>query len=262
MRRLNPALLSLLATAAVTAVAAPVRAADLPAAPSYTPPAFYQPVVYNWTGIYFGGHVGAGLSYDQFTATTTVLEASGTQTSVNPYAFIGGAQVGANYQFAPWVVGIEGTYSVSDISGSAIAPTTLSSIGVTQRSTGAPKWFATAAARVGYAANDLLFYAKGGVAWMQADYIQDVMVGGAVSTTQIITDTRTGFLVGAGIEYGMTENLSAKIEYDFLGFGTATYDFNNLSLNGVPQGSMPISVQSDVQMFTVGLNYRFALGGR
>ena len=160
------------------------------------------------------------------------------------------------------MVGIEGTYSVSDISGSVIAPTTLSSIGVNQRSTGAPKWFATAAARVGYAANDLLFYAKGGVAWMQADYIQDVMVGGAVSTTQLITDTRTGFLVGAGIEYGMTENLSAKIEYDFLGFGTATYDFNNLSLNGVPQGSMPISVQSDVQMFTVGLNYRFALGGR
>jgi outer membrane immunogenic protein len=278
MRRLTPALLAFLSAAAATAAGAPARAADMPTpAPSYTPPAVYRPAMYDFTGIYGGFHVGAGIANDTFTAQSTVLETSGTQTTVNPYAVIFGGQFGVNYQFTPWVVGIEGTYTASDISGSGIAPTLLTNaFGVTQRSTAAPKWFATATARVGYALNDLLFYAKGGAAWMQADYTQDILQPntqsilqsglGSVNSTQTITDTRTGFVVGAGVEYGMTENLSAKIEYDFLDFGTTTYNFNNLSATlfgaSVPLGSIPISEQSYVHMFTVGLNYRFTWSGR
>jgi outer membrane immunogenic protein len=268
MRRLTPALLALLATAAAIAAVASARAADMPTpAPSYTPPAVYRPAMYDFTGIYGGFHVGAGIAHDTFTAQTTVLETSGTQTTINPYAFVGGGQLGLNYQITPWVLGVEGTFTASDITGSGIAPTLLTNpFGVTQRSTAAPKWFATATARFGYALNDLLFYAKGGAAWMKADYTQDILVNGFFNATQTITDTRTGFVVGAGVEYGMTENLSARIEYDFLDFGTTTYNFANLTptILGTPiaLGSMPINEQSYVHMFTVGLNYRFTWSGR
>jgi opacity protein-like surface antigen len=50
-----------------------------------------------------------------------------------------------------------------------------------------------------------------------------------------------------GLEYGLTENLSAKFEYDFLDFGTKTYNFT----------ATPVSIRSDLSMLTLGLNYRF-----
>ena len=107
--------------------------------------------------------------------------------------------------------------------------------------------------KFGYAANDVLFYAKGGGAWMNVKYTQDtLMAGGALLTTQGISDTRTGFTAGVGLEYGMTENLSAKLEYDFYDFGTKDY---------TAFAQTPVSVASNLHALTVGLNYRFNWAG-
>ena len=64
---------------------------------------------------------------------------------------------------------------------------------------------------------------------------RDIAAGGDLSA-QTINDKREGFTVGGGIEYGLKENLSAKLEYDFLDFGTKTYNFNNLSYT--PAGTL------------------------
>ena len=47
--------------------------------------------------------------------------------------------------------------------------------------------------------------------------------------TQVLTDNRTGFTVGTGIEFGLVENLSGKIEYDFYDFGSKNYNFNAIT---------------------------------
>jgi hypothetical protein len=69
---------------------------------SYYPPAPPPPAIYDWTGIYVGFHVGGGIltdSVSQNVSTTPVnLLSSG---SLRPAGVIGGAQVGANYEFAP-----------------------------------------------------------------------------------------------------------------------------------------------------------------
>ena len=70
-------------------------------------------------------------------------------------------------------------------------------------------------------------------------------------TTQDISDTRSGFTAGAGIEFGLVENLSAKIEYDFYDFGSKNYNF----------AITPVSVSSNLHALTVGLNYRFNWSG-
>jgi len=70
-------------------------------------------------------------------------------------------------------------------------------------------------------------------------------------TTQNISDTRTGFTVGVGIEFGLVENLSGKIEYDFYDFGSKNYNFV----------ITPVSVSSSLHALTVGLNYRFNWSG-
>jgi outer membrane immunogenic protein len=114
-------------------------------------------------------------------------------------------------------------------------------------------WFAALTGRAGYAANDWLFYAKAGGAWMRVTYTEDLLTaGGVTAATQILTDNRTGFTVGAGIELGLVENLSGKIEYDFYDFGSKNYNFNAIT---------PVSVKSNLHTLTIGLNYKFNWSG-
>jgi outer membrane immunogenic protein len=249
---LIPVVLAFAASAATVA-----HAADLPVAPAkapsyYAPP---PPAHYNWSGFYFGGHVGAGLVRDVVTdTTTTALLNAGTRTNVSPYALIGGPQAGINLQFGPVVVGAEGTWTASYISGNFTTPL-LAGAGQ-EESRSAPHWYATATGKLGFAINDLLLYAKGGGAWEHVDYTQITLnpAGGFVAQ-QLLTDNRKGWTAGAGIEYALNENLSAKFEYDYLGFGTKNYNFNAIG------AGLPVSIQSQTHMILLGMNYRFYFGG-
>jgi outer membrane immunogenic protein len=248
MKRLGLGLLtSVLAAAALSPLA---HAADM-ALPPTAPAPFYRPAVYNWGGIYIGGHVGGGLLDDQYNGlagATTVLTGP---IDIHPAGVLGGGQAGANIEFAPWVVGIEGSWSSFAFSGTSTVGTTTAG-GVVESSTSSPSWLAAATGRVGYAADSLLFYAKGGGAWMNVDYTQSLLTGGIVGPLQIISDTRSGFTAGVGVEYGLTENFSAKLEYDFYDFGTKNYTgFVNT----------PVSINSNLHVVEFGLNYRFNWAG-
>ena len=100
MRRFSPGLLVGFVVAA-SALATAASAADMPvpAAPAYYPPA-YHPVIYDWTGIYGGAHVGAGLLEDVKSPRRRRPRCcpSGTQTKLSPFAVVGGAQAGFNYR--------------------------------------------------------------------------------------------------------------------------------------------------------------------
>ena len=262
MRRSSPGLLVGFVVAA-SALATAASAADMPVpATNYTPPA-YRPVIYDWTGIYIGAHVGGAWMNDVVTTTTTtILQPAGTATKVAPMGVAGGVQAGVNFQFSPVVVGFEGTWTWTSLTGTHITTSPLAGA-FSETSTSAAPYLATAAGRIGFAANDFLFYAKGGGAWMQVDYTQAVAAG-PVFSLQTLNDNRTGYVVGVGGEFGMTENLSAKLEYDYLGFGTKTYTFANLSapVGGVNTPfALPVSWKSSLQMVTVGMNYRFNWGG-
>jgi outer membrane immunogenic protein len=262
MRRLSPGLLVGMAVAA-SALATAASAADMPvpAAPAYYPPV-YRPVIYDWTGIYGGVHLGAGVLEDQVTTTTTTaLQPSGVQTKLSPFGVVAGAQAGFNYQIQQFVLGAEGTFTWADISGTQVtASAMLVPFSVSESSTSDPRWYATATGKIGFAANDFLFYAKGGAAWMGVNYTQDIAAGVGNVSSQTISDTRSGFTVGGGIEFGMTENLSARLEYDYLNFGTKTYTFANLN---TPAAALvlPVAIRSSTSLITAGINYRFNWGG-
>jgi outer membrane immunogenic protein len=245
---------------AVALIGAPALAADMGVpARSYYPP--LPPAIYDWTGIYVGGHIGGGMLVDSVSQNGVSpgdfnLVDTG---NLRPAGVIGGAQIGANYEFAPWVVGLEGSWTDSGIQGNTLigcAGTCV--IGTTaiaqERFTSQAQWFAALTGRFGYAANDWLFYAKVGGAWMDARYTEDLLTTGAgvTAATQVFTDNRTGFTVGAGIELGLVENLSGKIEYDFYDFGSRNYNFNAIT---------PVSVSSNLHTIIVGLNYKFNWSG-
>jgi outer membrane immunogenic protein len=254
MRRYDFAAAALTAVAVVACLAGTARAADLPApATSYYPPNPLPPAHYDWTGIYFGGNVGGGLLQDTVSPASAGLVTPNGNSTVDPAGVVGGAQIGVNLQWSALVVGAEVAWDASTITGSNIVANTG---GLTsERMTSNPQWFALATGRIGYAANDLLFYVKGGGAWTYVTYTQDVLNNvNVVTSTQGLNDNRSGWTAGGGVEYGMTENLSAKIEYDFLDFGSKTY--NSFV-------ATPVTIKSDMHMLTVGLNYRlnWAAGG-
>jgi outer membrane immunogenic protein len=263
MRRIAPGLATLTLTvmAAAGAVLAPAQAADMAVPPRA--PAYYPPAIYNWSGFYFGGNVGADILADTNSAVSPTSEiVPASNINLDGYGLIGGAQAGFNYQFGGWVAGVEGTYSGTNLSVSSLVAASNPDGSIngpggvySERATTAPHWIATAVGRLGYAADTYLFYVKGGGAWMKVDYTQDslgpVVIGfstvNGLVTNQTISDTRSGYTVGVGIEYGMTEELSARVEYDFLDFGSKTYNFVET----------PASINSNIHILTVGLNYRF-----
>src|SRR5437588_1894794 len=242
-----------------TGAVAPAQAADIAVpGPSYYPKSIPPPAVYDWTGVYLGFHVGGGILTDSVSQNGAAAFNLGGSGSLRPAGVLGGAQIGANYEFVPWVVGIEGSWTDSTISGSTLIPCPGCTIGIAavpvpqERFTSHALWFAALTGRAGYAANDWLFYAKAGGAWLHVSYTEDLIaIGGPTAASQVISDNRTGFTAGAGIEFGMTENLSGKIEYDFYGFGTKNYNF----------AITPVSVRSNLHTLTAGLNYRFNWSG-
>jgi outer membrane immunogenic protein len=203
----------LFTTLAVAALgAAPALAADLGArGPYYKGPAYeaaYAPI-YNWTGFYFGGHLGGAFaSNDNFD--------NGLSTGNNANGrFLGGLQVGADFQFAPtWVVGVEGQYSWLSGDVGAAFP---NGFGYTNRQRG----LGSITGRFGYTWGPGLIYVKGGYA--HSDNNEAVTLAGASIPFVIDGDHRNGYTVGAGLEYMFAPNWSAKVEYQYYNFGDARF---------------------------------------
>jgi outer membrane immunogenic protein len=102
--------------------------------------------------------------------------------------------------------------------------------------------------RVGLAFDRWLVYGKGGVAWSGDRYSTNrYTFPGSVE----ISDTRWGWTAGAGVEYAFAPQWSAKLEYNFMDFGTRTYSF-------APGTTTDIDQQ--IHAVKLGVNYKFGGG--
>ena len=107
--------------------------------------------------------------------------------------------------------------------------------------------------RLGYAANDWLFYVKGGGAWGHGKSFSfnDRADGTLFDTSSSATD-RSGWVVGVGAEWGFAPNWSAKLEYNYIDFGSETVTLNSsLGTQSVRQSSQTGNI------VRAGVNYRF-----
>jgi outer membrane immunogenic protein len=216
-------------------------AADLPAPmPTKAPvaPVAYAPAaIYNWTGFYIGGNLGAGFSGSSWSDPFT----GANNTFRSGVGFLGGGQIGANYQLNVLVLGVEGDFSWTGLKGSGA-----DSIGDTLNTN--TNWTSTVTGRVGAAFDRLLVYGKGGLALAQ-DQSSLTDLGGNSASTSFM---RTGWTVGAGIEYGISKNWSARIEYDYLNFGSQPLNFSTPL-----QPAYTSNASLNVQEIKAGLNFRF-----
>lgn len=210
----------LLTLAAALAVSAPLTAfaADLPVAPPPRAPVFVPPP-FTWAGIYVGGNIGWGWTNLNLTDTGPAPFAFGgfpigpvfplgTAQSASQNGFLGGAQIGVNWQFQQFVIGAEGDFDATAIKSNQGAGGAFGSY--------SNPWVSTFAARFGWAADHALFYGKAGGAYMQEKYSASAPDGSTVSGSF----NRWGWMVGAGVEYAVTDNVTLKAEYNYLNFGT------------------------------------------
>jgi outer membrane immunogenic protein len=214
------------------------HAADLPPkrVPAAVAPVAYAPPVYNWSGIYVGGNLGGGFARsswsDSFTGANNMFDSSG---------FIGGGQIGANWQINALVLGIEGDFDWTGLKGSGH-----DSVGNLINTD--TQWTSTVTGRIGAAFDRLLIYGKGGVAFAHDKDSLNDFSGNTASTSF----TRTGWTAGAGLEYAFAPNWSAKIEYDYLDFGNESL---NLSTPTSPGYTTNASLK--VQEIKAGINFKF-----
>lgn len=209
------------------------RPAEQPA-PSYAPAPLY---ITSWTGFYLGGHIGGA-----FGDTSWTDPFSGFNDSPSLAGFIGGGQVGYNYQINALVLGVEG-----DFSGTTLSGNTTDAGGYTHNTS--IDWTSTVTGKLGFAVDRALFYGKGGIAFANGS---DTVTDPFGNTATQGNTTRTGWTAGAGLEYALDRNWSARIEYDYLGFGSQSFTFT-----GPVLGSAPAAVNMNIQRALLGIDYRF-----
>jgi outer membrane immunogenic protein len=240
------------AVATFAALAGAATAADLGArapAPYQPPPP--PPPVFSWSSCYIGGNIGGGwashTSNDVTGAVTGVVGADlGSHTASG---FIGGGQIGCDYQAGVWVFGVQGMFDGSGMQGSN---TDASGLFVVNSNI---PWLATVTGRVGVtAAPTVLVYAKAGGAWVRDNYTLTAVPGIAFANA---SPTPSGWTVGGGVEWAFAGNWTAFAEYNYLDFGTPGVTFTPT----VGGATFPINIKQNINSFMVGINYRFGATG-
>jgi outer membrane immunogenic protein len=230
---------SLFAFATIAALmATPAMAADM--MPLKAPP---PPPAWTWTGCYVGVNGGGGWGKDRNWTDSTGVVHGGQNISGG----LAGGQIGCDYQFGSWVVGVAGMADWANLTGSAtdpFAPAFTANTKVTM--------FDAVTGRVGYAVNRALLYIDGGPAWSRTQrYFTPPGSGGGAcgpDTCTTTTTTANGWVIGGGLEYMFAPNFSGKVEYDYASFGSVTTAIDTTT---------PYSIKQNFSALLVGLNYRF-----
>jgi outer membrane immunogenic protein len=342
----------LLSSVALLGFTAGAMAADLPrrAAPQY-----FAPIpVFTWTGFYVGVNAGYGWSSDDnnnnclgcFGGGVVTVDTTPGGATVAPLAlpsgalftgnniggggnrdgFVGGAQIGANYQFTPgsgFVVGVEAdiqwlggdndskTAFVGNnlFNHAPVPPFGVPGAGVVGVSAAGSNvaifnrggfggnngndWFGTARVRLGYGFDRVLVYATGGFAFTDGGNKNNgffgitngsqlpaafyVSPGAAVFGSNVGTggffgknsSNDVGWVLGGGVEYAWTNNLTVKLEglwvsmdsdkNNNIGFGNGIIGVSNTGAPIRTTAFLGGNNNNDNEFFVarVGINYKF-----
>ncbi|KKC37915.1 hypothetical protein WH87_09635 [Devosia epidermidihirudinis] len=236
----------LLVAALLAGATSSVAAADIYVAPA----AAADQYVYDWSGAYAGAFLGYGWGASDFTDVDG-YNLGGEVFGVNSRGALAGLTLGYNAQHGAFVLGVEGEVSYLGLDGTTPQPDspidTLASIN--------GGLYASLAGRLGVTADKALIYAKAGLALTGAkgrvDDNCDVGACGGGLINATTGGLLVGYTLGAGVEYAFSEQWSAKLEYSYLNFGSAT-------ASGVYNGS-DWNYDYDLSAHTVkvGLNYKF-----
>jgi outer membrane immunogenic protein len=216
-------------------------AADLTHVPAPVP-------AFTWTGFYVGAQGGYafGSSAETFYLDPNTVGHDYSQ-SYNTSGAVFGGVAGANYQMGAVVVGVEAEDNWASVSGSSGVVNT----GDGDTYTTKLKWYGAVKGRLGYAVDKALFYVDGGAAFGGTQHAYLAALNGGAANTFIQNSSKSGIIVGAGIEYAFTQNLIGRIAYDYVSLG-------NSSIHYLAPPSLDYSTWKDhYNVVQVGLTWLF-----
>jgi len=245
MKRL---LLASAAAVALVAYGTGVQAADMAVK---APPPPYAPPQFNWTGFYIGGNIGGGSGVGTVVDNTAAFNVGDVGGQAQ---FIGGGQIGYNWQFSPNLVfGVDWFFDgiSNDNNGSItfISPIT----GHLDTATLQSNWVTTITGRLGFTgpqADHWMFYVKGGGGWLQT---QGTFTDSFVPASVGVTKTTGGWVFGTGVEWAFAQNWTARLEYQYLGL-------DNVGVNNILVRDNFTIQNPNFQSVTLGINYLFNWG--
>jgi len=173
---------------AVALMSTAAMAADLPRRTDPVAPVMRAMPTFTWTGFYAG--VNAGYGFGSFTG-------SAGNSFKDPGGFVGGGQLGYNYQVGSMVYGLEADLDYTDLKGRSNAA---AFAGGKDR----VNYIGTMRGRLGYAVDRFLPYVTGGFAYGGSK----ITVPGVGSSNPV----NTGYALGAGVEYALTNTVTARVE--------------------------------------------------
>jgi len=248
--------------ASAVALSAPALAADMQF--KALPPG---PVTYDWSGVYIGGLIGGGWATNRFTDSFGFLGGpllfnQPIVQTVNGSGFIGGVEIGSNYQFGKLIIGWEADWTGGDIKGTNSA--SFGGIGggpaIFNRAISAnTDWTATVASRVGIAHNNWMLYGKAGTAFAHTSFTDNwtiIAAPGVPFFAGTGSSNRVGWMTGAGLEWAFATSWSLKLEYDYLNFGSRA-DTDTGTFLGVLPVSLGVQNDLHINQIKAGLNWRF-----
>lgn len=244
--------------------AAPVYAADLTRS-ALAPVDTMVPL--SWTGFYIGANAGYGFGANGNVSTTGQLgpNIANIATGARPGSvdldrdgFVGGGQMGYNWQMGSVVYGLEADFSGTDLEDRRDIVTGQINTGLAQRNTISSKidYLGTLRGRTGYAFDRTLIYGTGGLAYGNTTSSFEMFApNGVKQFTDKQRDTKVGYAIGAGVEYAVTNNISFKTEYLYYDLGMRKLNVQNIPGTGVA-GGYDSTFRNNGQLLRVGLNYK------
>lgn len=258
--------------AAMGAMCVTAQAADLPfTRPAPAPVAL--PLAFSWTGLYFGVNAGYAFSTDSNVSTTgqavaNINNVNGgarpASVSLRQRGFIGGGQVGYNYQFGQFVVGAEADLQYTDLRRSVLVTTIpLSGIStLNNRFSNKLEYLGTLRGRFGFAVDRALIYATGGFAYGETRASVNFTGPAPASVLQFTGSQRRtsyGYTLGGGLEYAITNNLSVKGEYLYYHLQRSTLNVAVIPGSGGGGTGYNSRFRNNGNIIRAGLNYKFSL---
>jgi outer membrane immunogenic protein len=224
---------------------------------------------FDWTGFYAG--INAGVGFRGADAVHTVGQAPPNVANIagnarpgfvdlNRMGVIAGGQAGYNHQFGRYVAGVEADIAYTHFDDTRTVGTAqlVTGLALNNRFHSNIDYLGTLRGRFGVTLNHALLYATGGLAYGQTEH--SVTMFGPTGNVQFAgarEKTEVGFTAGGGLEYGITNHVSAKAEYSYYDLGRKILDVAVIPGSGGAGTGYNSRFKDSGNLVRVGINYKF-----
>jgi len=199
--------------------------------------------------------VAAGVLLSATSVFAQCLPATGANSARGNGGVFGG-HAGYNWQQSTWVYGLETDLAGTGLKSSMTGGLTGTGCTGDAASTNAQvDWYGTLRGRLGFTANNFLIYGTGGLAYGGVK-LNSTHTASNTTTSASVSQTKGGFVVGAGIDYILLPNFVLNLGYQYVDLGSLS--LASSATSGGITSVQTANANARFHVLMAGLSWRFA----